>query len=165
MRTLIAGLGYQNLRDLSVGPALVPTLRAMQWAEGVEVDDWSFGPIAVVQQLQDRPNYYDRFVFISAVARDREPGKVYNYRWNGALPDADDIQRRIGEAYMGVISLDNLLIITQYFGVLPREVFVVEVEPEDTESGPGFTPRVEAAIGEVVETVRRLAVDGVAHDA
>ncbi len=165
MRVLIAGVGYHNLRDLSVGPWLVPTLRRLDWPAGVEIDDLSFGPIAVVQRFQERPGCYDRIVFVAAMRRGREPGRVYPYRWNGALPDADEIQRRVGEALAGVISLDNLLIIAQYFGVLPREVFVVEVEPEDTNAGPGFTPRVEAALDEVIETVRRMALDGVKRDA
>jgi hydrogenase maturation protease len=160
MHVLIAGVGYTNLRDLSVGPFLVPRLREMDWPEGVEVDDWSFGPIAVVQRLQDRPGYYDRIVFVSAAERGREPGSVYRGKWEGHLPDPAEIQDRMGEAVTGVISLDNLLVITQHFGVLPSEVIVVEVEPLDTGWGPAFSPPVERALDEVVSTVRRMALDG-----
>ncbi len=159
MHTMIAGVGYQNLRDLSVGPELVPKFQQLRLPEGVEVDDWSFGPIAVVQRLQDRPGFYDRIIFVSAVERGRKRGCVYSYKWQGKLPDADEIQARIGEAVTGVISLDNLLIITQHFNVLPRDVFVVEVEPEDTGWGPGFTPRVEAALGQVIEVVKEILRD------
>src|SRR5512141_611033 len=101
MHTMIAGVGYQNLRDLSVGPVLVPQLAELDWPAGVEVDDWSFGPIAVVQRLQDRPGYYQRLVLISSVQRGREPGGMYAYRWNGELPGAEEIQARIGEAVTG----------------------------------------------------------------
>ncbi len=153
---MIAGVGYQNLRDLSVGPVLVPQLAELTWPAGVEVDDWSFGPIAVVQRLQDRPGFYKRLVLISAVQRGREPGGVYAYRWNGQLPDPEEIQARIGEAVTGVISLDNLLIIAEHFKVLPPEVYVIEVEPEDINWGQGFTPRVAVAIGQVVEKVREI---------
>jgi hydrogenase maturation protease len=161
MRVMLVGVGYQNLSDLSVGPYLVPKLRELDWPEDVEIDDWSFGPIAVVQRLEDRPGYYDRIVFISAVERGREPGSVQVYQWNHQLPDADEIQRRIGEAIMGVISLDNLLIIAQYLRALPSDVVVVEVEPEDTDWGETFTPRVHAALDEVIRRVREAALDPV----
>jgi len=160
MHVLIAGVGYQFLRDLSVGPVLVPQLQQLTWPEGVEVDDWSFGPIAVVQRLQDRPGYYDRIVFLSATQRGRPPGTVTCTRWTGDLPDADEIQQRVGEAVTGVINVENTLIITTYFGVLPPEVFVVEVEPQDTGWGADFTPCVQAALPAVIGTVRRVALDG-----
>ncbi len=154
---MIAGVGYTNLRDLSVGPVLVPRLREMEWPSDVDVDDWSFGPIAVVQRLEDRPGHYDRIVLVSAVGRGREPGGVYCYRWRGDLPDAAQIQERVAEAVTGIISLDNLLIVAEHFGALPEDVVVVEVEPEDTDWGPGFSPRVEGSLEKVVDAVRRLA--------
>lgn len=160
MNVLIAGVGYHNLRDLSVGPVLLPALRQLDWPADVEIDDLSFGPIAVVQRFQDRPAYYDRIVFVSAVERGREPGCVYVYRWNGDLPDADEIQARVGEAVTGVISLDNLLIIAQHHGVLPADVIVVEVEPVDTGWGEGFTPPVEVALNEAIDVVRQVALNG-----
>ena len=160
MRVLIAGVGYPFLRDLSVGPVLVPELRRLDWPAGVEVDDWSIGPIAIVQRLEAEPGGYDRIVLVASVERGREPGRVTWYRWLGQLPDAAEIQQRVGEAVMGVISLDNLLVIGQHFGVFPPDVVVVEVEPEDTGWGDGFTPRIQAALGETVAVVRRVALDG-----
>ena len=104
--------------------------------------------------------WYGRIVLFASVERGREPGEVSCYRWPGDLPDAEEIQQRVGEAVMGVISLDNLLIIGGHFGVFPPDVVVVEVEPEETGWGADFTPRVVAALGEVIATVRRAALDG-----
>ncbi|MBA3415077.1 MAG: hydrogenase maturation protease [Chloroflexia bacterium] len=160
LRVMIAGVGYPFLRDLSIGPVLVPELQRLEWPAGVEVDDWSFGPIAVVQRLEDRPGFYDRIVFLAAVERGRRPGAVVSSRWDGRLPDPEEIQQRVGEAVMGVISLDNLLIICQHFGALPADVRLVEVEPEAIDSGADFTPTVEAALAEVVAAVRRAALEG-----
>ena len=160
MRVLIAGVGYPFLRDLSVGPVLVPELRRLDWPTGVEIDDWSIGPIAIVQRLEERPGFYDRIVFVASAERGHEPGHVSCYRWPGNLPDAEEIQQRVGEAVMGVISLDNLLVIGGHFGVFPPDVVVVEVEPEDTGWGADFSPRIQAALGETVATVRRAALDG-----
>ena len=160
MGILVACVGYRFMRDLSVGPDLVPTLSQLDWPAGVEVCDLHFGPIHMVHWLEERPAYYERIVFVAAVERGRERGRVYCYRWDGALPDAEEIQQRVGEGITGVISLDNLLIVGQYFGALPADVVVVEVEPEDTGWGPGFSARVEAALPELIETVRRAALDG-----
>lgn len=156
---MIAGVGHPNLRDLSIGPALVPKLREMAWPDGVDVDDWSFGPIAVVQRLEDRPGHYERIVLLSAVERGREPGTVTCCRWGGELPDAGEIQDRIGEAVMGIISLDNLLIVGEHFGAWPGDVRTVEVEPEACEFGLDFSPRIDAALDEVMAAVRRTALD------
>lgn len=166
MKTLVAGVGYSNLRDLSFGPILTPQLAKMDWPVDVEVDDLSFGPIAVVHRFQaqmhgrgdseSRP--YKRVVLFSAVSRGRAPGAVTVYRWTGKLPPAEEIQARVGEAVTGVISLDNLLIIGEQFGIWPEEVNVIEVEPQDEGWGPGFSLAVEAAIGEVIEAVRRAVL-------
>ncbi|HEV2072140.1 MAG TPA: hydrogenase maturation protease [Thermomicrobiales bacterium] len=158
---LIAGVGYPFLRDLSIGPVLVEGLRQLEWPAGIEVDDWSFNPIAIVQRMEERSEPYDRIVFLSGVERGREPGRVYRYRWQGELPDAEEIQERIGEAVMGVISLDNLLVVCQHFKVLPPDVIVVEIEPEDTGWGAGFSLRIEAALSEVIRSIQLAAEEGV----
>lgn len=157
MRTLIAGVGYQNLRDLSVGSNLVAELQQLEWPEETDVEDWSFTPIFKIQGLREQRGHYDRLVFITAVERGREPATVRCYRWPGSLPGDEEIQVRVGQALGGVISLDNLLIIAQRFDALPEEVFVVEIEPVDTGWGPGFSPEVEDMLGSVITSVQRLA--------
>ncbi len=153
-RTLIAGVGYHNLRDNSFGPVLIERLKREEWPAGVELDDLSYGPVGVMHSLGERPRY-DRVVLIGAVARGREPGGVYAYSWPGKLPDAGEIQSRMAEAVTGVISLENLLVIATYFGKLPEDVIVIEVEPADESWGEQLTPAVEKAIPLVMEEIRR----------
>ena len=165
MITLVAGVGYTNLRDLSLGPILTAQLAAMDWPVDVEVDDLSFGPIGIVQRFQAQTDPYERIVLFSAVSRSRLPGAVTVYRWDGvrSAPSAEEIQARIGEAVTGVISLDNLLIIGEHFGIWPKEVIVIEVEPEDEGEagwGPGFSPAVAPVVEEAIATVRRIALNG-----
>ena len=167
-RILIAGIGYHNLRDLSLGPIVIEKLAKLQWPENIEVEDLSYGPIAVIQNLEDRPPY-DRMILIAGVQRDRETcpeqrrrvGKIYRYRWTGQLPDPEEIQKRVGEAVTGVISLNNLLIIAEYFKALPKEVIVFEVEAEDINSGWGFSQKVASAFDRVIDLVREEALNGV----
>jgi hydrogenase maturation protease len=152
-KILIAGVGYRNLRDLSLGPVLTDRLSQDAWPQGVEVEDLSYGPIGVMHNLDER-DPYDRIIFVAGVRRDRQPGGMYCYRWEHRLPDPEEVQARVAEAVTGVISLDNLLIIATYFGKLPRDVMVIEVEAADASWGEGFTPYVEAAIPKVIEELR-----------
>jgi hydrogenase maturation protease len=163
MRTMIAGVGYIYQRDLSAGPAVLERLRALPWPDGVEIEDWSIGPIHLVQRLESLAEPYDRVILVAATVRDREPGAVTCYDWDGALPDAVEVQQRVGESVMGVIDLDNLLTVAGHFGVFPRDVTVVEIEPQDTTWGDGFSAAVEEALDDVVQIVRRAALDG-CHD-
>lgn len=158
MRIFIGCVGYTNLRDLSVGPEVVPELQRLDWPAGVEVDDLSpGGPIAAVHRFREATPY-DRVVFVGAVGRDRQPGQVYCYRWDGCLPDPDEIQMRVSEAVTGVISLDNLLIVGGFFSIWPPDVLVVEVEPRDQEWGLEFSEPVRAAMIPLMKAVQRAAL-------
>ena len=151
-RILIGGVGYRNLRDMSVGPLLSDRLRQLSWPEGVEIEDLSYGPIGIMHNLDDRPPY-ERLILIAGVKRDREPGGIYSYRWNHELPDPEEIQARVSEAVTGVISLDNLLIICSYFKKLPRDVNVIEVEAIDDNWGEELTPAIETILPAVIQEI------------
>ena len=151
MRVLVGGVGYRNLRDGSIGPWVADELAARA-GDGIEVEDLSYGPVALSHNLRERPPY-DRIVLVSAVRRGRAPGTVERYRWPGELPPADEIQARVAEAVTGVISLDNLLVVCKAFGGLPDDVRVVEVEPADETWGEGFSPELEARRDEILEAV------------
>ena len=151
MRVLVGGVGYRFLRDHAVGPLLADRL-AERAADGIEVEDVSYHPIGLAQNLEEREPY-DRLVLVGAVARGRDPGTVEAYRWRGPLPPADEVQQRVAEAVTGVISLDNLLIVCGALGALPEDVRVVEVEPADEGWGDGLSPRVEERLGEIEEAV------------
>jgi len=154
-------VGYRNLSDLSIGPNLLSAMQALDWEPGVEVEDLSYGPIAVVQNLEDRPPY-DRMVFVSAAQRGRAPGRIYKTEGRSELPSEDEIQARIGEAVTGVIDLDNLLVIAQYFRVLAKEVVVIEVEPVEIESGESCSAAV-AALGPAILDMVRAEAHGRTH--
>jgi len=151
MRILVGGVGYRYLRDGAVGPYMTDTLAASA-TNGIEVEDLGYHPVGFTQNLQDRPDY-DRIVLVGAMTRGREPGTVTSYRWDHVLPPAKEIQDRVSEAVTGVISLENLLIVTEAFGAFPDDVRVVEVEPADESWGDGFSPVIEAKLGEIEEAV------------
>lgn len=152
MRVLIGGVGYTNLHDMSVGPALVDRLRALSLPENVEVDDLNH-LVATYQRLsQER---YDKLIFVGAMKRGREPGviDIYGYGDERVLPDEQEIRERVAEGVGGTIDLDSVLIVCKYYGVLPPEVFVVDIEPEDDTWGEGFTPKVAEAFEKIIDIV------------
>jgi hydrogenase maturation protease len=151
VRVLVGGLGYRNLRDGSVGPWVADEL-ATAASDGIEVEDVSYHPVGLSQNLQERPPY-DRVVLVASVGRGRDPGAITCYRWDGRLPDDEEIQARVAEAVTGVISLDNTLIVCGARGGLPNDVRVVEVEPEDEGWGEGFSATVESKLPQVLEAV------------
>ena len=162
MRVIVAGVGYRNLRDHSVGVTVADRLLDRRWASDVVVEDLSYNPIAVGQRLEDEPaeRRFTRAVVVGAVERgDRVPGAVTAYRWDGVLPSDEEIQRAVTEAVTGVIALDNTLVVTRHFGALPEDVVVIEVEPGPQEFGESFSEPVARVVDQVCELVVRLATD------
>jgi hydrogenase maturation protease len=148
---LVGGIGYRNLRDGSIGLHVIERL-ADRAADGIEVEDVSYHPVGLSQNLQERSDY-DRIVLVGAVARGREPGTVTAYRWDGLLPADDEVQARVSEAVTGVISLDNTLVVCGALGGLPGDVRVVEVEPASQDWGEELSPQIEERLPEIVEAV------------
>ena len=144
-RVLVGGVGYSCLGDLSAGPILIERLRERAWPPGVVVEDLSYGPIDVLFKLQASPPFRAG-IFISAVARGREPGSLQRVAWSAAPLAPDELQARIAEAITGVISLENLLHILGHFGALPGEVVVFEIEPLGESWGLDLSGPVQAAL-------------------
>ena len=144
-------MGYRHLRDMSIGPWVADELTNARGG-GVEVEDVSYHPVGLSQNLQDR-HPYERVVLVGSIERGRAPGTVQAYRWDGELPSRDEIQARVAEAVTGVISLDNTLIVCGALGGLPEDVRVVEIEPEDQGWGDGFSRTIEERLPEVLEAV------------
>lgn len=162
MRVIVAGVGYRNLRDHSVGIAVTDRLLDRVWGGDVAVEDLSYNPIAVMQRLEDEPpeRRFTRAVMVGAVERDnRPPGTVAAYRWDGVLPSDEEIQRAVSEAVTGVIALDNTLVVTRHFGGLPEEVVVIEVEPGVQEFGDEFSEPVAKVVDQVCELAVTMATD------
>jgi len=161
VRVIVAGVGYRNLRDHSLGVEVTDRL-AVRAGEDVVVEDLSYNPIAVVQRLEDEPpaRRFARAVVVAAAERPgRAPGTVAAYRWDGALPADEEVHRAVTEAVTGVIALDNTLVVTRHFGALPDEVAVVEVEPAVHEFGDTLSAEMSGALGAVCDLVWTLATD------
>jgi hydrogenase maturation protease len=151
VRVLVGGVGYRFLRDESVGPYIADRL-AVVARDGVEVEDLGYHAVGLSQNLQEREPY-DRVVLVAAVRRGREPGTLETYRWDGVLPSPEEIQGYVGEAAVGMISLDGHLVVCGALGGWPDDVRVVEVEPGEEGWGDGFSPRIAALLDDIEEAV------------
>lgn len=159
-KVFIGTVGYHNLCNHSIGSKLLPQLQEMNWADGVDVDELNWGPIAIVQKFQAFLVSYDRVILLSAIERpDRKIGDITVYKWQGKLPDEDMIQRCVGDAVTGVISVENLLIIGEYFKIWPAETFFVDVEPGPEQAGEDFTEEMQQAIPDLILMLQHLSSD------
>lgn len=127
---------YQFVRGYPLGPELKERLETVAWPEGaVAIKEMNWGPIAIVQDFQANPVVYDRIVLVGAVDRGLETGTVTCRQWVGGKLDVMAVQDRVFEAVTGIISLDNLLVIGEHFGIWPRELIVIEVQLPDNSIG------------------------------
>ena len=158
---LVAGVGYWDLSDLSFGPKLVERLRSMEWPAEVRIEDFSYGPISILEWFEERPGKkFDRAIFAGAMERGREPGTLMAYDWAPGPLDPEDVQARVSEAVTGVISLENLLIIAQHFDLLSARTSVIELEPVVLEWGEELSPVGEERREQAVRWIRHEVGSG-----
>ena len=127
---------YQFVRGYPIGPDLRERLQEIhQQGDEFVIKEMNWGPIAIVQDFQASSVSYDRIVLVAAVDRGLDPGTVTCRRWIGGSLDVQAVQERVFEAVTGIISLDNLLVIGEHFGIWPEELITVEVQLADSAFG------------------------------
>ncbi len=127
---------YQFVRGYPIGPTLKEKIEAADWfTSDVVIKEMNWGPIAIVQEFQAEKIDYDRFILITAVDRGLPEGSVSCRRWIGGEMDVLAIQDRVFQAVTGIISMDNLLVIGDHFGIWPKEVITIEAQLDDTAFG------------------------------
>jgi hypothetical protein len=162
-RTLIAGVGHRFWKDLSAGPVWIDELAKLDWPNSVDVQDFSFGAVAMMQNLQDIA--YVKVIFLSAEPRDREPGSLDIYRYQSGDENPERVQEFIGEAGGGVVAIDPLLSIAGYFGVLPYHTWVIELEPNHIQWDDPDDDFLIEIFPRVVKRVRELLAGNFPVDA
>ena len=155
LQVLIGTIGYYPfVRAYPLGPEYMQRLQAINWSTHIVIKEMNWGPIAIVQDLQADPVDYDRVVLVGAVERGDQTGTVSCRRWQHE-PDIEldpiFVQQRVYEGVTGVISVDNLLVIGEYFKVWPEQVIIVEVEwPEQLLSDLIFAESADGSTSTVI---------------
>jgi len=138
----IVGLGNVLLSDDGVG---VHAVRELQKAPPAGVAVVEIGTRAL--QAQGLLEYADIVVAIDAVQAGDRPGSIYRF-------DAGDVetQRSYSLHDLGIIGALRLM---------PQDsrpaVIIIGVEPEIIDYGMQLSPALQAVVGRVVETARRVA--------
>ena len=146
MSTVVGIVGYfQFLRGYPLGPELMSRLRSASWADGVDIREMNWGPIAIVQDFQAQAVRPERAVLVGAVDRGLPPGTVTCHRWVGGALDPLAVQQRVFEGVTGVISLDNLVVIGAHFGIWPRALLTVEMQAQEGDVSELVLGEIEAS--------------------
>ena len=157
VKHIIAAFGAAWMRDLSFGQKVVRKLHDINTNDSIELVDWSFGTITAFQKLSERR--FERAVFVGAAMRELRPGELHIWQPGDELPPESEIHQRICDCVMGMVSLENLIIMAQYYGTLPSSVLVIETEAIDQTWGETLSPEVHA----LVEPAAQLAMQFVAR--
>lgn len=162
-RALVGGFGRPGRRDLDFGEKFVRYAEALEWPDGVVVEDLSYAAPLVLHRLQElRPA---KLVLVGAVSRGADPpGTIRRYRLDPSPPSPEDVHAGLAEAVGGDVGIDHTLAVVRHWGCLPHDTVVVEVEAADSSFGLGFSEQLAAAMDELLETVREELGDGLAVD-
>ena len=152
-RVLIGGVGYRWQGDASFGLVAGDALARLSWPAGVDVMDLGYGALLVTQDLLAAAPPYERLVLLGAASQGRPPG-LYERRWDGALPDADEIQERVREAGAGVVDIEHVLVVAAHLGALPKDVRIIELEHGGATPREALSSTAEALLPEAIERVR-----------
>lgn len=153
MTVVVGGVGELYQGDLDLGRRAVEVLAREDLGGDVVVEDLHYGAVAVVQRLEDlRPS---SLVLVGAAQRGREPGTLERRRIRGVDRPADELQRSVGDAVVGYVTIDLVVEVAFAFGALPARTVAIEIEPVLTGPADHLSPHVERLLGDAV----RLAAD------
>lgn len=150
---MIGGIGLPWRRDLDLGRVLISQLESEEWPEGTIVEDLSYSAHRVMHTLDAiQP---ERLVLVGATSKGRKPGEITKYRIDLSEPtDEDDVAARLGESVGGVIDLDHVLVVNRYFGSLPPDTVVIDIEAGDQTFGTGYSHEIEEAIPLILALIK-----------
>lgn len=158
MSVLVACFGNALRGDDGLGYAVAQRLQDEPLPAGATVMEVGIGGIHLVQELMVG---VDVLIVVDAVDLGRPPGTVITQ-----IPDVADVsllpigQRRDELADMHYATPERALMLARGLGVLPATTLVVGVQTTDTERvSRQLSPATAAAVGPVVEEVRRLVAE------
>lgn len=152
MAVLVGGVGQLYQGDFDLGRLAVERLAGEDLGADVLVEDFHYGAVAVAQRLEDlRPT---SVIFVGAEERGRAPGTVERRRVRPLKLSAADVQRSVGDAVTGYVTMDLAIEVASGFGALPERAIAVEVEPARKDASEQLSPEAQAALEESLELVR-----------
>lgn len=150
---LVGGVGQLYQGDHDLGRLAIEALAREVARPDVSIEDLYYGAVAVAQRLQElRPA---ALILIGTEERGRAPGTVERRLISTVALDPESVQRAVGDAVVGYVTLDLTVEVVAGLDALPDRTIVFEVEPGRTTPSEELTPECERALAEVVDLVRR----------
>jgi hypothetical protein len=152
MAVLVGGVGQLYQGDLDLGRHAVDRLAAEALGPDVLVEELHYGAVAVAQRLQElRPR---ALVLVGAVARGRPPGAVERRQIRDLRLTPERVQRAVGEAVTGYVTLDLLVEVAAGLGALPARTTAIEAEPAQTGPAERLSGQAQVALETALSLVR-----------
>jgi hydrogenase maturation protease len=143
-RVTIVGLGNPLMGDDGLGVAAAAKLRD-EWVlpPGVEVLDGGTWGMRLLPAIEDA----EWLLLIDAIDLARPPGSAIELTGR-EIPRTLSVKLSPHQ-----IDLSEVLALTELRGTLPRHMVAIGVQPETIAFGAAMSPRVEATLESLVETV------------
>ena len=147
-RLVVIGVGNPYRRDDGVGPAVIDRLRRRAQA-GVRLEESDGEP----SQLLELWSGADLAIVVDAVRTvDSRPGRIHRLQLGGTPP--------VGSAASSHrVDLGDAVALARAVDRMPASLVMYGVEVDDISFGPGLTPAVEAAAGEIAAAILDLVKD------
>lgn len=145
MKTLILGVGNLLLRDEGVGIHAIHALEKESLPSGVDLMDGGTGGFHLISWLEE----YERIIMIDATLDNNPPGtiRVIRPRYASDFPPLMSAHE---------IGLRDMLEVMQLTESMPEVHLVVVSAVDISEVGMHLSPELEAAIPQVVKTVKEI---------
>ena len=141
MTAFVGSFGRSGMRDLDFGRHVVDCLQQLDWPAGLVVENLPCSGALMLDRFQElRPA---KVVLLGAVARGDDPGFL----------------RRFLLREMVAVDLDHTLAFARQWGGLPADTVVIEVEPDETELGLGFSDALAGCFDAIIDMVREELAD------
>ena len=144
MKVAIIGIGNTLMSDDGAGVRVLELLTDIP--DNVELVELATGGMTLLHELDG----LDRAIIIDAVDFGGKPGEVRVF-----TPDDVTSIKTVGYS-LHDLDILKVLDLARTMGTLPREVFIVAVQPGSLEMGEGLSSEVEGALGELARRIVEL---------
>ena len=148
----VGGVGELYQGDHDLGRVAVERLGSEDLGPHALVEDLHYGAVAVAQRLEELAPAH--LVLVGGVVRGRAPGSVERRRVRPPAMTPTELQRSVGDAVVGYVSVDLVVEVASALGALPARTIAIEVEPASTELNDRLSPEARAGLERVLELVR-----------
>jgi hydrogenase maturation protease len=150
VKTLVLGIGNLLRSDDGVGLHVIEKLGEENLAAGVDLKEASSG-----LDMLDAIKGYDRLILVDAIKSGGEPGSIYKLSKEefGTVPTVHSFSTHLNMDFFSMVQLGEKL----FPGQIPEDMVIIAIEAENiTTISDKCTPKVERAIAEVVDLIKRL---------